>query len=70
MSADTHGEPVVAEEEIVQVLARAHRTAELQNAPNEARAILHVARSFADELARTDPEFDRTRFIEAFTDRS
>jgi hypothetical protein len=63
-------ETVVAEQVISQVLCRAHRTAEVQDAPNEERAILHVARSFADELAQTDPRFDRERFIEASTDRS
>ena len=70
MSADPHFEPVVTEEVIVQVLARAHRTAEAQNAPDEERAVLHLADSFADELAQTDPEFDRVGFIEASTDRS
>jgi hypothetical protein len=70
MSADTQSETVVAEEVIAQVLCRAHRTAEVQDAPNEERAILHVARSFADELAQTDPGFDRARFIEASTHRS
>jgi hypothetical protein len=70
MSADSQGEPVVAEAVIAQVLGQAHRTAEAQNAPNEERVILHVARSFADELAQTDPEFDRERFMQASTDRS
>ena len=69
MSADSH-EPVVAEEVIAEVLVQAHRTAEAQDAPNEARAILHVANSFADQLAQTDPQFDRVRFIEAATDQS
>jgi hypothetical protein len=53
---------------IAQVLGRAHRTAEAQNAPNEARVILHVAHSFADELAGTDHRFDRERFIQAATE--
>jgi hypothetical protein len=70
MSTDTSSEPVVVEEAIAQVLVRAHRTAEARNAPNEARAIFHVAQSFADELAQTDPQFDRVRFIQASTDRS
>jgi hypothetical protein len=48
---------------IAYVLGRAHRMAEALNEPNEARAILHVAHSFADELATTDPRFDRERFI-------
>jgi hypothetical protein len=50
------------EQLIAHVLSGAHLTAE---APDEARAILHVARSFADELAAMDPEFDRVEFIEA-----
>jgi hypothetical protein len=54
-----------SEELIAQVLSSAHLTAE---APDEARAILHVARSFADELATVDPEFDRLEFIEATTE--
>jgi hypothetical protein len=52
------------EEMIAHVLCSAHWTAE----PNEARAILHVAREFADELAAADPEFDRLEFIEATTE--
>jgi pimeloyl-ACP methyl ester carboxylesterase len=59
-------ETVVAEEVIEHVLARAHQTADA----NEARAVFHVARSIADELAQTDPGFDPVRFIEASTDRS
>ena len=36
--------------------------------PNEARAILHVAHSFADELAALDPRFDRLQFIKDVTE--
>jgi hypothetical protein len=50
---------------IAQMLGRAHRRAEAENAPDEARTILHVARSFADELAAKDPRFDREGFIQA-----
>ena len=64
----TDGESVVAEQLIAHVLGQAHRTALVQDAPNEARAILQVAQSFADELAQTDPRFDRVRFIEAATE--
>ena len=32
-----------------------------------ARAILHVAQLFAEDLARTDLRFDRVQFIEAIT---
>jgi hypothetical protein len=52
------------EQLIAHVLSSAHLTAE----PNEARAILHVARTFADELAGVDPEFDRLEFIEVATE--
>ena len=62
------GDPVAVEQLIADVLGRAHRMAETHNAPDEARAILEVAHSFADELAIADPRFDRLRFIEAVTD--
>ena len=52
---------------IAQVLGRAHQTAEAHNETTAARMILHVAHSFADELARTDTGFDRGRFIKAAT---
>jgi hypothetical protein len=48
---------------IARVLRRAHRTAGAVNPPGDARAILEVAHSFADELANADPGFDRLRFI-------
>ncbi len=60
-------DPLAAGELIAHVLRRAHDTAETLNSPDEARAILHVARSFADELATVNPEFDRTRFVKAAT---
>jgi hypothetical protein len=53
---------------IARVLSRAHRMMEDLNAPNEARAILHVAHSFADELATLDPRFDRLQFIKDVTE--
>jgi hypothetical protein len=58
----------MSEQLISQVLVRAHQTAEAENAPNEARTILHMAHSFADALAETDPRFDRVRFIQATTE--
>ena len=61
-------DPVAVERLIAHVLCRAHRTAEALSAPNEARAILHVAQSFADDLAIADPKFDRLRFIQTATD--
>ena len=48
---------------VSEVLGRAHRTADAANQPGEARAILHVAQSFADELAAAVPDFDRGRFM-------
>jgi hypothetical protein len=62
------GDAVAVEELIAYVLRRAHRMANAFNAPNEARAILHVAHSFADELATANPRFDRRRFIRAATE--
>jgi hypothetical protein len=56
------------DELIARVLSRAHRTMEARNAPDEARAVLHVAHSFADELATLDPRFDRLQFIEDVTE--
>jgi len=56
-------EPETVDQLIARVLRRAHRTAEAVDTPDEARAILHLAQSFADELATADPAFDRLRFI-------
>jgi hypothetical protein len=56
------------DELIARVLSRAHQTMEARNAPDEARAVLHVAHSFADELATLDPRFDRLQFIEDVTE--
>jgi hypothetical protein len=58
---------VVTDRSIVDVLHRAHQTAEAVHGPDEARAILHVAELFADELAKTDPHFNRLHFIQAIT---
>ena len=60
-------DPLAAGELIAHVLRRAHDTAETLNSPDEARAILHVARFFADALAANNAAFDRTRFIKAAT---
>jgi hypothetical protein len=59
---------MVSEQLIGQVLGRAHRKAVANNAPHEARAILHVAHLFADALAEMNPRFDRLRFIAASTE--
>jgi hypothetical protein len=58
------------EQLIARVLGRAHQAAEALDAPDEARAILHVAQSFADELDAMNPRFDRMRFIHAATAES
>jgi hypothetical protein len=65
--AVVQGDPVAVEQLIARVLCRAHGTAEALGATNEARAILEVAHSFADELATMNPRFDRMQFIEAAT---
>jgi hypothetical protein len=59
------GELLALDEFIVRVLRRAHQAVEPLGSPGEHRAILHVAHLFADELERTDPRFDRARFIAA-----
>jgi hypothetical protein len=59
-----HPETVVL---IAGVLRRARMTAHARNAPHEARAILHVAHTFADELATADPCFDRLQFVRQAT---
>jgi hypothetical protein len=53
---------------IVEVLGRGHRKAVAANEPGEARAILHVAHEFADELAGARADFDRGRFIREITE--
>ena len=52
---------------IVEVLGRAHRTAMAADELGEARAILHVAHAFANELAAARSDFDRGRFIREIT---
>lgn len=59
--------PETVDQLIARVLRRAHLTADARNAPHEARAILHMAHSFADELATADPCFDRLRFVRQAT---
>jgi hypothetical protein len=68
---DLMGEALLREaidELIARVLRRAHQTAADLNTPGDARMILHVAHSFADELATTNPQFDRVGFVRAATD--
>jgi hypothetical protein len=59
--------PEAVDQLIARVLGRAHRTMDALSSPSEARAILHVAHSFADELAAADPRFDRLQFIKDVT---
>ena len=61
-------DPEAIDQLIARVLGRAHRTMEALDAPNEARAILYTAHSFADELASLDPRFDRLQFIKDVTE--
>jgi hypothetical protein len=56
-------EPVAVDEYLADVLHRAHATAEADGEADEARAILHVAELFAEDLTSTNPRFDRLRFI-------
>jgi hypothetical protein len=61
-------EPETIDELIARVLRQAHQTAEDLNTPSDARMILHMAHSFADELATRNPRFDRVGFVRAATD--
>jgi hypothetical protein len=59
------GERLALEEFIVRVLRRAHQAIEPVRSPGEHRGVWRVAHLFADELERTDPAFDRVRFMKA-----
>jgi acyl transferase domain-containing protein len=61
-------DPEAVDQLIARVLSRAHRRMEAQGSPDEARAILHIAESFADELATLDPRFERLQFIKDITE--
>jgi hypothetical protein len=60
-------DPKAMDELIARVLRRTRETAEDLDAPSDARVILHVAHSFADELATANPQFDRVGFVRAAT---
>jgi hypothetical protein len=60
--------PEAVDQLIARVLGQAHRTMEAFDSPAEARAVLHVAHSFADELATLDPRFDRLQSIKDITE--
>jgi hypothetical protein len=59
------GELLANDAFIVRVLRRAHQAVQPVRWPGEHRVIRRVAHLFADDLERTDPGFDRVRFIEA-----
>ena len=59
------GEPVAVDQFVARVLDQAHQAANANAAPDEARVILCLAQSFADEFAKSNPRFDRPRFIHA-----
>ena len=52
---------------VSEVLGRAHRKAMAADELGEARAVLHVAHEFANELAAARADFDRGRFIREIT---
>jgi hypothetical protein len=60
--------PEAVDQFIARVVRRAHQTACALDASDEARMILYLAQSFADELAAANPRFDRLGFIEAVTE--
>ena len=62
------GDPEAVDQFVARVLRQAHHSAELRNAPSEARALLDVAHLFADELIAGDPGFDRLGFVSAATE--
>jgi hypothetical protein len=53
---------------IGEVLGRGHRAAVAAHEPNEARAILHMAHEFANELEAARDDFDRVRFMREISD--
>jgi hypothetical protein len=62
------GDPEAVDQFVARVLRSAHQTAEAQNAPSDARAILGVALLFADELTARHRGFDRLGFVTAATE--
>ena len=57
----------VVEAFLARVLCREHDAALAVDATSEARMILRLAHSFADELDAVKPGFDRVAFIHAAT---
>jgi hypothetical protein len=67
VSVNEPSEPEAIDKVIVRVLRSAHQTAEDGPTPGDARVILHMSHAFADELATSNPDFDRAGFIKAAT---
>ena len=57
----------VVEAFLTRVLREEHEAAEAADATREARMILRLAHSFADEFEAVKPDFDRVAFIHAAT---
>jgi hypothetical protein len=60
------GNDEVAEDvirKIAEILGREHRAAMAADESSDARVILNLAHSFADEMAVAREDFDRDRFI-------
>lgn len=53
---------------VARILRHKHQAALAAGAPDGARMILEVAQWFADDMAATDPGFDRMAFIKAVTE--
>jgi hypothetical protein len=53
---------------VARILREKHQAALAAGAPDGARTILEVAQWFADDMASTDPGFDRMAFITAVTE--
>jgi hypothetical protein len=63
---DEFAEEVIGK--VAEILGRRHRMAMAEDEPGDARVVLYVAHSFADELAAAREDFDRERFIEAIVE--
>ena len=55
------------EQFVARILREKHQAALAAGEPDGARVILEVAQWFADDIAATDPGFDRMAFIQAIT---
>ena len=62
------GRDETVDELIARVLCQAHRAMCDRETPKEARIVLNVAHSFADELTTLYPGFDRVQFVRDVTE--